>query len=136
VSLTSDQAVARFDSVHPLLSEARQSLIAEWKDQSPPLSLVMSKYSSAVCSHLAVFSTAELKDIFETTEHLLRFGDDHVKDGVATCFLEGLLGRASAGTLDFRQISSYLGGESRAYCRAWDKFTGVATPGLEDGGAP
>lgn len=47
-----------------------------------------------------------------------------------TCFLENLLNRASANRIEYSRFIPYLGEKSKEYCRAWDKFTGVKSPGL------
>jgi hypothetical protein len=63
-------------------------------------------------------------------EHLMLQGDDAVKDAVATCFLENLINRTSAGDIPAANFVHLLGPESVAYCKAWDEFTGVKTEGL------
>lgn len=68
--------------------------------------------------------------VFDVAERLMVEGDNEVKDAVATCFLENLLNVASAGRIDASKFVDLLGPESRAYCRAWDEFTGVHTEGL------
>lgn len=47
-----------------------------------------------------------------------------------TCFLENLINRASAGRISYDRFIPYLGEKSKEYCRAWDEFTGVKSPGL------
>jgi hypothetical protein len=38
--------------------------------------------------------------------------------------------RASAGRIPYERFIPYLGEKSKEYCRAWDEFTGVKSPGL------
>ncbi|MCE5315831.1 MAG: hypothetical protein LLG04_00525 [Parachlamydia sp.] len=76
-----------------------------------------------------------IKDIFEFMEHLLAEGDEDVKDAVATCFLENILNRTPQD-IHPHTFVSFLGKESRDYCKAWDRFTGVFTPGLWEEGLP
>lgn len=49
-----------------------------------------------------------------------------------SCFLENLINRASAKRISYERFIPYLGEKSREYCRAWDEFTGVKSPGLWD----
>jgi len=53
-------------------------------------------------------------------------------NAVCTCFLENLLNKGSWGDICYSRFVPYLGEKSREYCRAWDHFTGVKTPGLWD----
>jgi len=71
-----------------------------------------------------------LKTIFDLIEELLTDGDQDVKDAAATCFLENLINLASANKLFSPDFVPFLGTNSRAYCEAWDSFTGVKTEGL------
>ena len=59
--------------------------------------------------------------------------DEYLLDNAAcTCFLESLINRASWGGIPYNRFVPYLGEKSREFCRAWDEFTGVKTPGLWD----
>lgn len=75
-------------------------------------------------------SGADVREIFETIEMLMTDGDEEVSTAAATGFLESLLHSASAGRIDAARFVGLLGERSRAYCREWDRFTGVDTPGL------
>jgi hypothetical protein len=66
--------------------------------------------------------------LFGLIERLLTEGTSAVRDAAATCFLENLINRSDS--LDPRLYAPLMGQESRKYCRAWDDFTGVKTPGL------
>lgn len=68
--------------------------------------------------------------LFNLIERLLTEGSAEVRDAAATCFLENLTNRSDS--LDPRLYVPLMGPESRNYCRAWDDFTGVKTPGLYD----
>lgn len=57
--------------------------------------------------------------------------DEYDFDNAAcTCFLENLLNIASANEIRYERFIPYLGEKSKEYCRAWDEFTGVKSPGL------
>lgn len=59
--------------------------------------------------------------------------DENLLDNaVCTCFLENLLNDASAGGISYSRFIPHLGEKSKEYCRAWDEFTGVKSPGLWD----
>lgn len=47
-----------------------------------------------------------------------------------TCFLENLLNTASWENIKYDRFIPYLGKRSKEYCKAWDEFTGVRSPGL------
>jgi hypothetical protein len=49
-----------------------------------------------------------------------------------TCFLENLINIADAGRVKYERFIPYLGKNSKNFCRAWDEFTGVKSPGLWD----
>jgi hypothetical protein len=49
---------------------------------------------------------------------------------IATAFLEGLQGQSSAGRFDFAEIADFLGENSKAFYKEWDKVTGATTPGI------
>jgi len=52
-------------------------------------------------------------------------------DGAAcVCFLENLQNKAGHGRFEYSRFIPYLGEKSKEYCRAWDEFTGVKSPGL------
>lgn len=58
----------------------------------------------------------------------------HIDNAACTCFLENLVNHASAGSIEYSRFIPYIGDKSKEYCRAWDEFTGVKSPGLwEDG---
>ena len=66
--------------------------------------------------------------IFQVIEERMNSTSSVVRDALATCCLESLMNRC--GTTGNFSWVSYLGAVSAEQCRAWDKFTGVKTPGL------
>jgi len=72
--------------------------------------------------------------VFDFIEMLLNEGDQAVRDAAATCFLENLINYTSSSNpriyLDPFSFVHHLGPKSKAYCRAWDEFTKIKTPGL------
>lgn len=124
------QAFEEIDAVSSFLREARSKLTEDWSPDPPPPSLAMSQYARVFSENVRSFSKEETQTLFTLVEHLLSDADDAVKDAVATGFLEGLLGLASAGSFDIRSVVQLLGPKSRKYCQEWDKFTGMQTSGL------
>ena len=74
----------------------------------------------------------EIKEIFSLIEFFIDEGNQSVQDAASTCFLENLINSTSWGKLKSETFLCYLGPESKAYCKAWDEFTGVKTEGLWD----
>jgi hypothetical protein len=130
MSMTVSEALNQLTALHHHLKQARETLQADWLPDDPPVTIVMGEFAEAVCDHIEELSDSDKEVIFKTVEKVLVSGDDEAKNAVATGFLEALQGRASANTFDFSKVTNYLGEEARAYCRAWDKFTGVDTPNL------
>jgi hypothetical protein len=111
--------------------EALCRLEAEWSPDAPPDTVAASVIARAFVAGLDLLSNEEMASIGSAAEAILASGDEGAKSAVTTGFLEALLGQASSGRLDFLRVARILGPESLQYCRAWDKFTGVTTPGLE-----
>ena len=76
----------------------------------------------------------ELKDIFSLTEFFINEGEDAVKGASSANFLENLINRTSWHTIRPESFIHYLGPKSKKFCKKWDEFTGVATPGLWEEG--
>lgn len=51
-------------------------------------------------------------------------------NAICVCFLENLLNNASSEQIEFDRFIPYLGNKSKQFCKAWDQFTGVRSPGL------
>jgi hypothetical protein len=115
----------RFPKAIPYL-EAESAL---YGDQG--MMVLFSPFSRYAEDMLRVNNAIEAKTIFDFIEFLLCNGDDTVKDGAATCFLEHLFNIDATG-IKFRTFRRYLGENSLGYCRAWDKFWGNRTEGLWD----
>lgn len=75
------------------------------------------------------YDSSKIEEIFSFMEYLLVQGDEDVSTAVATGFLENIINQTPE-KIDPKRFVKYLGPESQAYCRAWDKFTGVQTEGL------
>jgi hypothetical protein len=75
-------------------------------------------------------------ELFSLIEKLVVEGDEETSTAACTCYIENLINQASHDdnvfNLRYEHFVPYLGPESREYVRAWDKFTGVKTPGIDD----
>jgi hypothetical protein len=71
-----------------------------------------------------------IQTLFAFAERVLAEGTQAEQDAISTQFLENLINSGSAGCFDLDYMVPYLGPLSAAYCRAWDAFNGVRTPGL------
>ncbi|MCP4341392.1 MAG: hypothetical protein GY799_21555 [Desulfobulbaceae bacterium] len=102
-----------------------------WEDEIPGLCNDMNAFAKYVTEILQHKSKNDyLEKIFAVVELLISDGDDSIKDATATCFIETLLNKASSMEVDSGDFVPFLGPESRAYAKAWDKFTGIVTKGL------
>jgi hypothetical protein len=97
-----------------------------------PLLTVLGRYVENELNK--TFSTENLKDIFLLIEFFLNEGEPSVQSAASTCFLENLINYTAWGDLKPDQFIHYLGQKSKKFCKKWDEFTGVATPGLWEKG--
>ena len=114
----------------PAFDERWQAHLCYWDDEEAGLCNDVAEFSRYVMDLVRTDELANLPAIFDLVERLMIDGDNEVQDAVATCFLENLLNAAAAERLDVNKFIHLLKPESRAYCRAWDEFTGVYTEGL------
>ncbi len=115
----------------PAFSERWQAHLCYWGDEEAGVCNDMAEFSHYVMDLIKNDELVNLPVIFDLVEQLMIDGSNEIQDVVATCFLENLLNAASGGRLDANKFAHLLKPESRAYCRAWDEFTGVYTEGLE-----
>lgn len=101
-----------------------------WEGEEAGLSNDLSEFSHFVIENIKEMKDGRKKEIFSLVERLLEEGDREVKDAVATCFLENLLNASSSERLSPEDFVGFLGGGAKSYCKSWDEFTGVKTPGL------
>ncbi|RLK58390.1 DUF7674 family protein [Actinokineospora cianjurensis] len=79
---------------------------------------------------IEVFDTLDrvaARKAFRLVEDAVRDGNEEEKNAAATGFLEAILHAWDEG-FDLESIWPYVGPESREYCVAWNRFTGVFTP--------
>jgi hypothetical protein len=121
----------QLESLHPAFRAAAERARADsYPDSVPPTFLAGVIAVGMARSAPTDFSDHDLLTLCEFVEKALHDGSQAVGEIIATGFLEGLMGEASAGRFDFTRLSVFLGPETRKYCHAWDAFTGARTPGL------
>ncbi|MEX0322362.1 MAG: hypothetical protein AB3N63_09405 [Puniceicoccaceae bacterium] len=70
--------------------------------------------------------------LFELIEKFIREGCETVSNAACTNFIENLQNYIGSNGFESSHFISLLGPESRKYAKAWDKFTGVDTEGIND----
>jgi hypothetical protein len=128
-ALNKEQAVALVLSAAPEFRPVLESFRAEWADEALGLCSEFSELSDFVIAKLHSGATEGLQVLFEAVERLMVEGDEEVKDAAATCFLENLM-NATPDRISPAAFVPLLGAESRVFCRSWDEFCGLRTPGL------
>ena len=107
-----------------------QALRTEWDPESVPVTVLFSDIAHALAASLPDIQDEPRQRVFQLIEDLILCGNHDVVEGIKTGFLEALLSDASAGQIEFREIAPLLGPRTTEFCRAWDEFTGIRTPGL------
>ena len=102
-----------------------------WDPDEQPGTVVFGDFANVVGESQHGLSPSELRSIFEIMENLLVNGDEEVQASVATGFLETLLHMSDEGKSSPSLFVPLLGEESKEYCRAWNKFSGCTTEGLD-----
>jgi hypothetical protein len=114
----------------PGMTEHWQAHRKWWEGQEAGLCNDCAILADYISDLVAEGDDESLPGIFRLIEELIVQGDEDVRTAACTCVLENLLNRYSAGEIPAESFVHLLGPESRAYCRAWDQFTGVTTPGV------
>ena len=96
---------------------------------SPGVCLEISAFGDFVKDRIVEGDSDEIARLFQLIEHLIAFGDGDVRNAAMTCCLENIL-NVTPSQLPAERFVRFLGPKSREFCRAWDEFTGVKTPGL------
>lgn len=96
-------------------------------DNVPPLTVRLGGLATAFADHGAELTSERKQRVLGILEEVLRSGSEHDSTAVATGFFEALLNAWDKG-FDLQAIWEYVGPESRAYCLAWNEFTGIPAP--------
>lgn len=114
----------------PEFKSAWQTHLDFWGEDEAGLFNDMAAFASFLIANMAMMPDEKKQKIFLFVERCLKEGDGPVKDAVATCFLENLLNAVSDEVILAESFVQYLGEESKVFCKSWDEFTGINTPGL------
>ncbi len=118
-----------------LMKEVFQKFSAYWESyvqdfgSDQGLTIQMLPFCEYAIDVIKSDNEVEIKKIFDFIEFLLCNGDESVQNAMTTSFLEYLMSK-DPDEIKFSKFAKYLGENTIAYCKAWDKFTGVKTEGL------
>jgi hypothetical protein len=128
--ITRDECIQLILERFPDFSDHWRAHREWWGNEEAGLCNDVAAFGDYIRDRVAAGRTDELAEITAFLEHLLVEGDEDVQTAVTTCCLENLLNYVSAGRIPAESFTQLLGPHSRAYCKAWDAFTGVDTPGV------
>ncbi|MFZ9595026.1 MAG: DUF7674 family protein [Bdellovibrionia bacterium] len=119
--------------VAPEFKARLEAHLLEWGSESN-LHFQMAEFSYFIKEKFRQGDYSNAPQVFARIEFLLsgHNASEKVKNAVCTCFLENLINAFSEELNQLKIWIPLLGPESREYCKAWDQFTGVKTPGLWD----
>jgi hypothetical protein len=125
-----------------VLEAGDQYQVEDWRDDSHthddsedahededdlPLTIRLAHLGRAFAENVDRLTGSQRRQVLGVLEHVLVDGSEYDKNAVATGFFEALLGRWDNG-FDLRSVWADVGPESRAYCLAWNRFTGIESP--------
>jgi len=119
-----------FAKIDPAFQRKADSIFAHWHPDIPPWTQLLGEFGLTISEMTQGGKFNAVEQALFLVEKLLTSGSSEVRDSIATGLLEAILAESSAGKLDFQKIVCFMGNKSKDYCRAWDKFTGIKTPGL------
>lgn len=132
MSLGREEALTLILETERGFSKAWQAHRNDWYGMDAGTCSDMATFSRYVASLLAANPKhPRAPAIFALIERLMVEGNEEVQTAAATCFLENIQNRSPDPILP-EAFVGLLGEKSRHYCRAWDEFTGVRTPGIWD----
>jgi hypothetical protein len=92
-----------------------------------PLTIRLAYLARAFAKHAHELTREQRRQVLRVLEQVLHTGSEYDGTAVATGFFEALLSASDEG-FDLRLVWEDMGPESRAYCLAWNEFTGVESP--------
>ncbi|WP_053846390.1 hypothetical protein [Streptomyces sp. NRRL B-24085] len=124
----------KLTGVSEVLAEADRAEIRSWRgpaaqdgDEVPPLTVRLAALGRVFAERSADLTPEQTRALFRRLEEVQAADGERYGSAVATGFFEALLNAWDKG-FDLRSVWPALGPHSRAYCRAWNGFTGVPTP--------
>lgn len=130
IQITSNNCIEFLRNTFPGFKEEWSRHLAFWEGEEAGLCNDISAFSRYVVKVIQEKDSVQLQDIFDVVEHCVCSEDQALKMAFTTCFLENLLNYFSSGEIDVSVFVPFLGEQSREFCKAWDDFTGVKTPGI------
>ena len=130
MQITSENCIEYLLHTFPGFQEEWNRHLAFWEGEKPGLCMDISAFATYVERVIQEDDSLQLHNIFEVVELCMCSDDEELKTAFTTCFLENLLNCFSSGKIDASVFVPLLGEKSRQYCRAWNDFTGVKTPGI------
>ncbi|MFD3697006.1 hypothetical protein ACFWUZ_12770 [Streptomyces sp. NPDC058646] len=109
---------------HELLTISDELVIA---DDSLPPTFLLGAFGEVFAARAAELTQEQRGQVLGLLEHVLANGTEGDRSLVATGFLEALLNAWDKG-FELRTVWDDLGPDSRAYCLAWNTFTGIDSP--------
>ncbi|EST26714.1 hypothetical protein N566_23640 [Streptomycetaceae bacterium MP113-05] len=130
--MTTPTWLAELTGTAEVLHAADRAGTAAWRDGPddhtvPPLALRLGTLGTAFAEHAHGLTSRRRRTVLVLLEDVLREGAEYDVNAVATGFFEALLNAWDRG-FDLHALWADVGPRSRAYCRAWNDFTGVRTP--------
>jgi hypothetical protein len=107
--------------------EGDRSQVEGVEEDELPLTFRLAYLARAFAQHAHELTREQRRQVLRVVEQILRAGSEYDRTAVATGFFEALLSAADEG-FDLRLVWDDMGPESRAYCLAWNEFTGVESP--------
>lgn len=129
-NITENQLIETIKCKFPDFIPYWENYIKEWGNNQG-MTIQIFPFSDYVIDVIKSNNELKINKIFMFVENLLSYGDESVRDVVATSFLEYLLSK-DPNEIQFYKFSKFLGKHTIGYCRAWDEFTGHRTKGLWD----
>jgi hypothetical protein len=130
-SVDMGDAIRRMATTSPVLATVLQVMRAEWAPDDPPNTLLFSAFGRTLCCEIKSLTPSQLKASWKAVEDLAVNGSSEVQNAVKTGLIEAVLSESSSGRFNVASVTQLLGPSTRAYCKAWDDFTGCKTEGLQ-----
>lgn len=124
-AIDSNTALKRLVTTADFLQMAYERLVADWQPDAPPLTIIFADLGRTLCRHVGALPEATTRELCVNIEDLMMHGDEAVKNAVATGMLEAVLSESSAKRFDISALARWFGPKTKAYCLAWDAFTGI-----------
>lgn len=133
----------RLTAVSDVLDSADREDVASWRggddsgppevpsgqddEDVPPLTFRLAHLGAVFAERSAELTGEQVREVLGILEEVQATGSEYDRTAVATGFFEALMNAWDKGR-DVRPLWEEMGRRSRAYCLAWNEFTGVPTP--------